>query len=183
MDKHIVLIGFMGAGKTTVGRQLARLTSARLLDTDAMIEKQAGMTVSRIFETRGEDFFRRTETLVLEELAEMDRPAVISTGGGMPMKDENQRALRAMGCVVYLRTEPQTVLQRLSGDTTRPLLQGEGKEERVKQLLALRDPVYRETAHLVVETDGRKPAKIAEDILNRLRLGTAEEARGGSRRE
>ena len=167
MDRHIVLIGFMGAGKTTVGGQLSATLGCPLLDTDAMIEEQAGMTISEIFANQGEEAFRRTETEVLADLA-CREPAVVSTGGGVPLREENRRALRDMGYVVYLKVRPDTVLRRLSGDTTRPLLQGENKREKVESLLAGRDPVYRAAAHLAVEADGRKPEDIAAEILSRI---------------
>lgn len=145
------------------------MLSRKLLDTDAMIEERAGMTIGEIFADRGEASFRQTETEVLQELAAMEFPAVISTGGGMPLKEKNRRALRTMGMVVYLMVRPETVLQRLAGDTARPLLQGEDKSGKVKSLLTQRDPVYREAAHIVVETDGKKPEVIAAEILDRLK--------------
>ena len=126
--RHIVLVGFMGAGKSTVGRWLSRKLFWQLLDTDAMIEARAGMTISEIFAVRGEEAFRSTETEVLAGLARMRSPVIISTGGGMPLRAENRAALRSLGRVVYLRVKPETVCARLAGDTTRPLLAGEETE-------------------------------------------------------
>lgn len=165
MDRHMILIGFMGAGKTTVGRCLSSRMSRELLDMDEMIESEAGMTISRIFETSGEEAFRRIESEVLKKLAEWKEPAVISTGGGAPLREENRKLLSAMGTVVYLQVLPETVLVRLSGDTARPLLQGDGREEKVRQLLVSRDPIYRQAAHMTVKTDGRSPEEIAGEIL------------------
>ncbi len=180
--QHIILIGFMGAGKSTIGRWLSRKLSRQLLDTDAMIEARAGMTISEIFAVRGEDAFRTAETEVLEGLAQRRQPVIISTGGGMPMREENRRALRSLGRVVYLRTKPETVCERLAGDTTRPLLAGGDRQQKAKELLARRGPVYEETAHLAVDTDGRTPEEIAEEIIRQLQTAPAlRDAEGGGR--
>ncbi len=165
---HIVLIGFMGAGKSTVGRWLSRKLSRQLLDTDAMIEAGAGMTISEIFATRGEEAFRAAETEVLTGLAARRQPVVISTGGGLPVRAENREALRKLGCVVYLRVKPETVCERLAGDHSRPLLAGDDRQRKVESLLAQRGPIYEETAHLTVDVDGRTPEMIGEEILGRM---------------
>lgn len=171
MGEHIILIGFMGAGKSTVGRRLSRKLSRQLLDTDAMIEARAGMTVSEIFASRGEAAFRATETEVLAGLALRREPVIISTGGGMPMRPENREALRKLGHVVWLRVKPGTVCERLAGDNTRPLLAGDDRQQKVEALLAQRGPIYGETAHLTVDADGRAPEEIAEEILTKLHIG------------
>ncbi len=165
-DRPVILIGFMGAGKSTVGRWLSRRLSWRFLDTDAMIEARAGMTVSRIFETRGEDAFRETESAVIGELARLRGPAIVSTGGGVPLREDNRRVLRNIGYVVYLRVRPETVCRRLARDRSRPLLQGCDRNEKVTALLSARDPVYTETAHLTVDTDRKRPEQIGEEILS-----------------
>ncbi len=170
MSEHIVLIGFMGAGKSTVGRLLSEKLSIQLLDTDAMIEARAGMTISEIFSVRGEDAFRAIETDVLKELAQRQQPAVISTGGGMPMREENRRALRELGSVVYLQVKPETVCERLANDTVRPLLAGGDRRQKVETLLAQRGPVYEETAQLKVDADSQKPEAVAEEILVKLHM-------------
>ncbi len=164
-EKHIVLIGFMGAGKSTVGRCLSRMLSRQLLDTDAMIEARAGMSVSEIFETRGEEAFRGIETEVLSGLAKRRVPVIVSTGGGMPMREENRRKLQKLGLVVYLRVRPETVCRRLADDTARPLLAGGDRRQRVDELLRLRDPVYMSAARLIVDTDEKTPDAVAEEIL------------------
>lgn len=165
-DRHIILIGFMGAGKTTVGKRLAEMLSRRLLDMDSMIEETAGMSVSRIFDVMGEEAFRRIESEVLVDLAASEEAAVVSTGGGVPLREENRKALREMGLVVYLRVDPDTVLERLADDTSRPLLAGADKRERVESLLAIRDPIYRETAQRTVAAAGRSPEEIAREIAD-----------------
>ena len=163
--KHIVLIGFMGAGKSTVGRALAAELGRELLDTDQMIEEKAGCRITEIFARQGEPAFRRLEEEILKQLAEEKAPAVISTGGGMPVFEKNRPALRRLGTVVYLQVKPETVLKRLKGDTTRPLLQGGGAESRVRELLAEREPAYRDTAHEVVPVDGMS----ADEVVRRIK--------------
>lgn len=170
-EAHIILIGFMGAGKSTVGRCLSRKLSRQLLDTDAMIEARAGMTISEIFASQGEEAFRTTETEVLSGLAQRQTPVIVSTGGGMPMRRDNREALRNLGYVVWLRVRPETVCARLAGDTTRPLLAGDDRRQKARVLLAERDPIYEETAHLIVDADEREPEEIAQEILAKLPTG------------
>lgn len=168
MGTHIILIGFMGAGKTTVGRWLQRKTSWPLLDTDQLIEKEAGMTISQIFETQGEEEFRRLETETIRSLICREEDWILSAGGGMPLKEENRQLLRQAGAVVYLKVCAGTVLRRLKGDTTRPLLAGGDRKKKAEALLNLRGPVYESAAHITVETDDRRPEDIAEQILSSL---------------
>ncbi len=170
MGIHLILTGFMGAGKTTVGKALSSLMSRPLLDTDQLIEAQAGMSVSRIFEVCGEEEFRRLETETIRTILDRKEAVVLSVGGGLPLREENRLLLRQAGQVVYLRVKPQTVLTRLKGDTTRPLLQGGDVEEKVRNLLTLRGPVYEEGAHLIVDVDGKTPQQIGEEILCKKRL-------------
>lgn len=166
--KNVILIGFMGAGKTTVGEAFARLKGIPLVDTDHLIEERAGMTISRIFETKGESTFREIETAVLEALLADTERKVISVGGGLPMREENRRLLKQLGTVVYLEVKPATVLERLEGDTTRPLLQGEDVAGRVKELMEKRDPIYREAAGMIVNVDGRDVREIAAELEERM---------------
>lgn len=166
-----ILVGFMGAGKTTVGRALASQLGAGFCDLDQAIEKEAGMSVSEIFAREGEDGFRKRETALLRRLAEEKKGGdgqitVYSTGGGMPVRPENRALLRELGQVIYLKISPDTVMNRLAGDTTRPLLQGDGGRERVEALMALRDPIYEETAHFVVQAEGRSIEAIVAEIAN-----------------
>lgn len=167
---HIILIGFMGAGKTTVGRTLSKETGISLFDTDLLIETRAGMRVSKIFEISGEEEFRRLETETVRELADTSGDWVLSTGGGLPLKEENRRLLRQAGTVVYLRVRPETVIRRLKGDTSRPLLSGEDVRDRVRALLESRSPVYESTAHLTVDVDEKSPVEICREILCKKRL-------------
>ncbi len=170
MGMHIILIGFMGAGKTTVGRTLSGETGIPLFDTDLMIEERAGMRVSQIFESLGEEEFRRLETETVKSLAARREDWVVSTGGGLPLKEENRRLLRQAGTVVYLRVSPETVAERLKGDTSRPLLLGEDAGGRMRALLESRSPVYEAAAHFLVDVDGKSPVEICQEILCKKRL-------------
>ena len=171
----IILIGFMGAGKTTVGQALAKSAGMAFADTDQMIEKKAGKEVKAIFSEDGEETFRRMETGLLRQLLQEKeekraagkpkKATVYSVGGGLPMREENRELLKQLGRVVYLTITPDTVLTRLKGDTTRPLLAGTNVRERVEALLSLRDPLYREASHVSVATDGKALSRIVEEIL------------------
>ncbi len=162
--RHIILTGFMGAGKTTVGKLLAQKLGCPFLDTDQLIQQQAGMSISRIFAEKGEETFRSLETAILKEAWTQEEAWVLSVGGGLPMREENRRLLKRIGAVVYLRVNRDTVLRRLSGDTTRPLLSGGNVEERVDSLLAVRGPLYEEGADLVVDADHKTPDAIARQL-------------------
>ena len=158
--KNIILIGFMGCGKSTVGKALSELSGFPLVDTDAYIEEKFGITVSQFFEKYGEAKFRKTEAQVLCELLENGEEKIISTGGGLPIFCED-KSLFEKGLTVYLEVDAQTVISRLEGDTTRPLLQGADKEQRVKELLALRGPIYKSVAKLTLNAadDAKNLAK------------------------
>lgn len=165
MEKTIILTGFMGAGKTSVGKTLAQKTGLKLLDTDKLIEKQEGTTISRIFQTQGEEAFRKAETNILKSLLKTKEPAIISVGGGLPLREENQTLLKNLGLVIYLQIQPSTVLKRLKGDTSRPLLQGGDAQEKVTTLLTQRAPIYQKAAHLSIDVDNKTLNQIAEEIL------------------
>ena len=126
------------------------------------------MTISRIFETQGEEAFRKMETSVLEDLLKRNDQTVISVGGGLPLRDENRELLRKLGTVVYLQVKPDTVLERLKGDHTRPMLQGGDAGERVRSLLEYRAPLYQKAADLVVDVDDKTVSGIAEKIIELL---------------
>lgn len=172
MDRqNIILIGFMGAGKTSVGEALAGRSRKMLIDTDWMIEKKAGMTISKIFETQGEAAFRRLETEVLEQLIVEAEGEIISVGGGLPLREENRKLLKKLGCVIYLSVRPETVLERLKGDTTRPLLQGEDVASRVNRLLETRGPVYELASDRVIPVDELSVEQIADRIEAEVKIG------------
>ena len=160
----IILIGFMGAGKTTVGKELEK-KGFELIDTDAYIEECEKMSISDIFTQKGEAYFRQVETRTLETLLAQDKQFVISCGGGMPLRTENRDLLKKLGMVVYLRIRPETVLARLKGDTTRPLLQGDDSGERVRTLMAQREEYYASDADFVLDADQKAPGELAAQIL------------------
>lgn len=161
---NIVLIGFMGSGKSTIGINLSYRLQCVLTDTDKVIEKKEGRSISEIFAAEGEEYFREKETELLKKLREERTRQIFSVGGGTPLRAENRKLLRELGTVVYLKVSPKTVCERLRGDTTRPLLQGENPMEKIRTLLDEREELYREAADIIVETDGKKPAQITEEI-------------------
>ncbi len=163
---NIILTGFMGCGKSTVGVLLSEKYGYRFIDTDKVIEEKAGQPVSEIFEQRGEEYFRCLETAVLTELNETLSNTVISTGGGLPLRDENRKILSSLGYVVYLDVEAGEVIRRLAGDTTRPLLQGENPEEKIHELMEYRRPVYEQCGDICIQVTGKTIDEIAEEIIN-----------------
>lgn len=164
---NIFLIGLMGAGKSTVGRILARRLGKRFVDTDHEIEKRNGVTIPVIFEIEGEEGFRRREQELLADLAQ-EKDLVLSTGGGIVLKPENREVLRNHGFVVYLNARPELLAERTKHDRTRPLLNVEDPLTRLRELHAVRDPLYREVAHAVVETGRGAPQQVVQAILGEI---------------
>ena len=167
LPENIFLVGLMGAGKSTVGRLLARRLSKRFVDTDHEIEKRNGVTIPVIFEIEGEDGFRRREQEVLADLAQ-EQGLVLSTGGGIVLRPENREALRNHGFVVYLNARPELLAERTKHDRSRPLLNAEDPLARLRQLHAVRDPLYREVAHAIVETGRGAPQQVVQAILSEM---------------
>ncbi len=164
---NLVLCGMMGAGKTTVGVEVARLTGWRCLDTDALIEERYGK-ISEIFKARGEAYFRGLETETVKELSKQDG-LVISVGGGLVLKEENVDLLKQNGKIVFLRARVETLLKRLQNDETRPLLQSEeALSDRIKRLVDERTPIYGGVADFIVDVDGKTPKQIGEEIVSNL---------------
>ena len=163
----VFLVGMMGAGKTTVGRRLAARMGLAFVDADRELEARLGVPIPTVFELEGEAGFRRRESALIAELTCRDS-LVLATGGGVVLDPENRRALHDRGCVVYLRAAVPELWQRLRRDRQRPLLQTSDPRGRIESLLAAREPLYIEAAHLVVET-GRQPVEMVVDaILDRL---------------
>lgn len=154
----------MGSGKSTIGRQLSEKLGMRFIDTDSYIEQKEGMTISRIFEEKGEDYFRSLELEVCKELSQL-KGSVISTGGGTLLKDANVKEIKKGGVVFLLNVSSNTVLNRLKNDTTRPLLQREDKEKAVKTLLSQRIPLYNRAADYVIDAE-ESPRKVCIEIMN-----------------
>ena len=165
---HIVLCGMMGCGKTTVARALSDRLGWEWVDTDEWIVRRYGQ-ISEIFAQKGEAYFRDLETEAVRALPS-GVPAVVSVGGGLVLKAENVRLLKAQGKIVYLQAEKETLQRRLEGDTTRPLLAGEMLSARLDELLSARSAVYETVADTVVCVDGKTPAEIADEIVEKLGL-------------
>ncbi|MDF2512727.1 MAG: Shikimate kinase [Herbinix sp.] len=165
MKHNIILIGFMGSGKTCVGEYLAKQLSYGFQDSDQLIEEKTRDSINHIFSRYGEEYFRNLETDLLKEMVPVLEKTVLSTGGGLPIRDENAAILKELGFVVFLKTSKETTINRLQGDSSRPLLQGDELEEKVERMLALRTPIYENTAHDVIVTDGRTVEEITELIM------------------
>ena len=148
MADNYVLIGYMGAGKTTVGKQLASKCGKQFADTDAMIVEREKMSINDIFAKYGESHFRAIETNLLKEMMDSMSGYVISCGGGLPLKEENRAYLKRLGKVIYLKADESDIIKRLRNDNTRPLLKGPKDEVRAKVhcMLEIRNPIYKEAA-------------------------------------
>ena len=166
--KNVILIGFMGCGKTTVGIRLSYRIRRVLEDTDKRIEREQGKTINEIFASEGEVFFRDLETELLGRLLKEDYQRVISTGGGLPVREENRQLLMQLGTVVYLRIKPETVYKRLQNDTTRPLLRCEDPLARIQSLMEERAPLYEQAAHIIVDVDDKDMEQVLECITSQI---------------
>lgn len=164
-EKSLVLTGFMGSGKSSVGVKLSYRLKIPVEDTDKLIERREGKSIGRIFAEEGEAYFREKETALLEELAQKQPGArIYSVGGGTPVNPVNRALLRQLGTVVWLRIRPETVYQRLKDDTTRPLLQCENPLERIGELMEERREAYESCADLIVDVDGLEMEEILRAI-------------------
>ena len=169
MSMNIVLCGMMGCGKTTVGGALAARLGWDFVDTDRIIEEKHGK-IADIFAQKGEAYFRALETEEAALLADGSADRVVSVGGGMALKAENVRLLKQGGRIVYLQASKETLLGRLLGDTSRPLLAGQDLSARLDELLAARSSVYERASDLTVCVDEKTPASIADEIIEKLGL-------------
>ena len=157
----------MGAGKTTVGRLLARRLKRSFYDTDEEIERRCGVRVPVIFDIEGEAGFRTREKQMIEELCTLDK-AVLATGGGAVLAEENRRIIAACGTVVYLHARPPQLWQRVRHDRNRPLLATADPQKKLEALYSERDSLYREVADLVIDTGKQSVQTLAKDLLARL---------------
>lgn len=164
--EHIYLIGFMGTGKSTVGAALAKKTDRRLLDTDEMIIERDGRSISAIFETDGEAFFRRLESDVIREIASMDESCVVSCGGGAVLLEENVKAMKSSGRIVWLNASPAEILRRVSSDNKRPLLEGKKTVSDIETMMEKRRSVYEKAGDIVIETDHMSIGDIVDKIMH-----------------
>ena len=165
---NLILIGYRATGKTTVAQVLSRRLGWNWMDADVEIERRAGKSIAEIFAEDGEPVFRDIEAQVIVDLCKGEQ-LVLAAGGGAPLRPESRQAMRAAGQVVWLKAEPETILTRMSGDTTtagrRPDLTNRGGLAEIVDLLGKRTAIYRESAHLEVDTEGKTPEQIAGEIL------------------
>jgi shikimate kinase len=174
---NVFLVGPMGSGKSTIGRHLAEMLHKRFHDSDHEIEDRTGATIPLIFEIEGEEGFRRRESSMLDELTGRQN-IVLATGGGAILSEQNRRLLHERGIVVYLHAPIETLVQRTQRDRNRPLLQNTDRRTKFGEIMAVREPLYRETAHVVINTSDRAPTAVAREIITRLQeLGTNDHAK------
>ncbi len=164
MNKNIILCGFMGCGKTTVGENLKKKSGMNLVDTDEYIERTQNMTISEIFAKYGEDYFRELEYQACKELSQK-KGIIISTGGGALTFERNAEVLRETGTIVLIDVPLEVLKERLKYDKTRPLLQREDKDEAMRELYEKRMPLYKKSADIVIDGNN-SPLQVAISILN-----------------
>jgi len=163
----VFLVGPMGAGKTTIGRILAEILGLEFKDSDKVIEDRSGADIPWIFDIEGEEGFRNRETGVLQELA-LESNLVLATGGGIVVREENRQCLGQAGTVVYLTADIDQLVERTYRDKKRPLLQVDEPEQKIRELIDVREPLYQEVADFTVKTDGRGPRTVALEIARLL---------------
>ncbi|MFA6508291.1 MAG: shikimate kinase [Treponemataceae bacterium] len=166
--ERITLIGFMGSGKTSVGRELARVLNAELIDIDRLIESREGMTINEIFEKRGETYFRDLERRTVEEMNGKKGPLIVCSGGGVILDARNVENIRKRGVSVWLKAKAETVYARIAEEGTRPVLNDDMSVEKITAVLEKRLPFYEAAADIAIDTDGKTIAQIGAEILIRL---------------
>lgn len=164
---NIMLIGFMGSGKSTIAKYLSHILEMQDLETDEFIVKREDMTINEIFQRKGEEYFRRCENNALREL-ETRQGIIISCGGGMPMKDENVELMKKNGKIVLLTASPETIYERVKYSNERPLLNGNMNVEYIKDLMEKRKDRYESIADIVVDTNNKPIHVIAEEVVSKL---------------
>ncbi len=168
--KNIILVGFMGSGKSTICRELGKLLNYPLIDTDHKIEELEKLSVADIFSLKGETYFRDCETQTVEQLLSNQLTHhIISTGGGLPIKEANRPLLRQLGYVVWLNANTDTILDRTSRNSNRPLLQTENARATIEKMLTQRNDIYSEVSHLCLQTSGLSISETAHGILESAR--------------
>lgn len=170
MTRAITFIGLPGSGKSTIGRQLARHWGLEFVDSDQVLESRLGCSIKDFFASQGEVAFRDAEAQVLAELAQSDNVGILSTGGGAVLRPENRAVLHANTTVFYLQSSPEDIARRLRNDTNRPLLQGDDPLKRLRDLLAVRAPLYEETAHFVIDTVRCSTAQVVRKVTMQAEL-------------
>ena len=164
---NIVLIGFMGTGKSTIARELAKTRKMNIVEMDEEIVRRRGKSIADIFKEEGEEYFRDLETALLKELQTKENQ-VISCGGGAVLREENVRVMKKNGCVVLLTALPQTIYERVKNNTDRPILQGNMNVEYIASLMEKRREKYEKAADIVIATDGKNVSQICEEMLQKL---------------
>ncbi|MGD8514180.1 MAG: shikimate kinase AroK [Granulosicoccaceae bacterium] len=168
-QRNIFLVGLMGAGKSSVGRQLAKILQCEFIDSDHVIEQRTGASIPLIFDIEGEEGFRQREEQIIDELTRQPG-IVLATGGGAVLRENNRQHLRNRGCVIYLSATAGQLYERTKRDRNRPLLQTDNPRARIEELLAQRDPLYREVADIVIDTDGHSVRHVVNSILDALAM-------------
>lgn len=164
---NIFLVGMMGAGKTTIGKALARKLDRQFFDTDQVIAQRTGVAIPIIFEIEGEDGFRARESTVIRDLSQLSN-SVIATGGGVVLRERNREILKTAGTVIYLRASPDDLWRRTSRDRNRPLLQTANPQQTLRDLYAQRDPLYHEVADIIVDTSSQSVLRLVNELLQKL---------------
>ncbi|MCO5762388.1 MAG: shikimate kinase AroK [Chromatiaceae bacterium] len=164
---NIFLVGPMGAGKSTIGRQLAEALSFRFADSDHEIQRRTGVDIPTIFEYEGEEGFRKREEQVIADLTDQEG-IVLATGGGAVLREINRQRLTARGVVIYLHCSPEQQFARTNRDRNRPLIQTADPLQSLRDIMAIREPLYRQVADLVVSTEKRGTASVVKEIRRRL---------------
>jgi shikimate kinase len=169
---NIFLVGMMGAGKTTLGRALAQRLRLRFVDTDRIMVDRTGVPVTTIFEIEGEEGFRRRESALIAEVAAGDAQ-VVATGGGAVLMHENREAMRERGTVIYLRANVESLWERTRHDNSRPLLATPDPRATLAAILEERDPLYRDAAHVIVDTGSQSAATLVNRVVAAIRQNAA----------
>lgn len=168
MSGSFFLVGPMGAGKSTIGRQLSRSLGLEFIDSDREIEKRTGVDIPLIFELEGEKGFRKRERDIIRELTSK-QSIILATGGGAILDPVNRENLASSGTVIYLKTSVDQQLQRTAHDRNRPLLQTDNPRRKLEELMAIREPLYLDTAHWIIDTDGCRAREVVQKIMYKIK--------------
>jgi len=177
--RNVILVGPMGAGKSSVGKRLAQVLDLPFIDSDHEIEARLKVSISTIFDVEGEDGFRLRESQVIADLVEHGTRKVLATGGGAVIREENRLALKEFGTVIYLSSPVKQLVERTRHDTTRPLLQNVDTEAVLTRLMKVREPFYKEVADVILHTERKSITRVVQEILNALADRGWPEAKGG----
>lgn len=167
MKNNIYFIGFMGTGKSTISKHMAEITGYEEIDTDYEIVKKENMRIPEIFETYGEEYFRKKETEFLKGMREREH-CIVSCGGGMALREENVKLMRETGVIVLLTATPETILERVKNGKDRPILNGHMNVSYIKELMEKREPYYKQAGEIVILTDGRNSMDMAKELKENL---------------